>query len=99
MGLLSHVQVLGNKFILGGNEFYRPKYVQDCAICQQSKYNTLALGGLLQPLAIPDFLWEQVSMDFISSLPHSKGYDTIFVVVDRLSKYSHFLLLKHSHTA
>ena len=73
--------------------------VQDCAIFQQSKYKTLAPRGLLQPLAIPDFLWEQVFIDFIFGLPCSKGYDTIFVVVDRLSKYSHFLLLKHPYIA
>ena len=82
-----------------GMTFTVQKYVQDCTICQQSKHSTLAPGGLLQPLAIPDFLWEQVSMDFISGLLRSKGYDTIFVVVDRLSKYSHLLLLKHPYTA
>ena len=75
------------------------KSVQQCDICQQSKDSTLSPGGLHRPLEIPDVIWEHVSMDFISGLPQSRGYDSILVVVDRLSKYSHFLLLKHPYTA
>ena len=74
------------------------KFVQDCATCQRSKSKTLAPGGLLQPLPITDIIWDQVSMDFISGLPKSRGYETILVVVDRLSKYGHFILLKHPYT-
>ena len=57
-----------------------------------------SLGDSYTPLAISETIWEHVSMDFISDLPRSKGYDSILVVVDRLSKYSHFLLLKHPYT-
>ena len=75
------------------------KFIQECATYQRSKSETLAPGRLLHPLPILDIIWEQVSMDFISGLPNSHRYDTILVVVDRLSKYSDFILLKHPYTS
>jgi hypothetical protein len=50
------------------------------------------MPGLLKPLAIPNQCWEEVSMDFITSLPKSEGNTVIMVVVDRLKKYAHFSL-------
>jgi hypothetical protein len=51
--------------------------------------------GILQPLSIPSQRWEEVSMDFITGLPKYGVMNVIVVVVDRLTKYAHFVSLSH----
>jgi hypothetical protein len=54
---------------------------------------------LLQPLPIPDAAWQMVSMDFIKGLPQSGAVNCVLVVVDKFTKYAHFLPLKHPYSA
>ncbi|KAJ9509460.1 hypothetical protein QJQ45_001918 [Haematococcus lacustris] len=75
-------------------------YVTTCDACQRDKSSTLKPGGLLNPLSIPDYRWESVSMDLITKLPSaSHGFDAICVFVDRLSKMVHFVPCKESMNA
>ena len=62
------------------------KYVSECDICRKVKASHLRPAGMLQPLNIPSRKWEDISMNFIIDLPNtSKGYDSIWVIVDRLT--------------
>ena len=66
-------------------------YVLHCPLCQRNKGRTMKQAGLLQPLPVPTFRWESVSLDFIMQLPMTRsGHDAIVVFVDRLTKMVHF---------
>src|ERR1700753_1153854 len=70
---------------------YVNKYVSTCDACQRNKQRHSRLQGTLKPLPVPKGPWQSVSMDFIVELPKSDGYDTVLVVVDRLTKMAHFI--------
>jgi hypothetical protein len=65
-------------------------HVKECTNCQENKDEKTHLTGLLQPLPILEHKWERISMDFITGLPKTQGKDCIFIVVDRLTNFSHF---------
>jgi hypothetical protein len=74
-------------------------YIKNCDTCQRIKTETTKPAGLLQPLSIPYRPWHSISMDFIEDLPTSNRQSVILVVVDRLTKYVHFIPLSHPYTA
>jgi hypothetical protein len=62
-------------------------HVAMCDVCQRVKAEHQRPAGLLHPLKIPEWKWEEIGMDFITGLPRTqKGYDAIWVIVDRLTK-------------
>lgn len=75
------------------------EFVSQCLTCQQAKTERVKYPGLLQPLPIPTHAWQVVSLDFIEGLPSSKGCNCILVVVDKFSRYAHFIALAHSFIA
>ena len=62
-----------------------------CLVCQQVKAERKQPPGLLKQLEVPDWKWEHITMDFISGLPSMHNKDSIWVIVDRLTKVAHFL--------
>jgi hypothetical protein len=68
------------------------KYVVSCDLCQRNKPSQRSKIGLLKPLPIPEYPWQQISMDLITQLPRSKlGNDAIVVFVDKLTKMVHYI--------
>ena len=74
-------------------------YVTKCHQCQVNKVDRLKANGFLHLLDIPNNKWESTSVNFIVSLPHTqKGHDSIWVVVDRLTKMTGFIATKTTVT-
>jgi hypothetical protein len=68
------------------------RYVSECDTYRKVKADYIKPGGLLQPLSIPEWKWDNISMDFIMGIPTmAHKFDLIWVIVDRLSKSAHFI--------
>ena len=74
-------------------------YVRECPTCQRHKSEHLHPAGLLLPLPIPQGVWTDVALDFVEALPRVRGKSVILTVVDRFSKYCHFIPLAHPYSA
>ncbi|KAJ9561205.1 hypothetical protein OSB04_006365 [Centaurea solstitialis] len=76
------------------------RYVEKCLTCLRVKAEHQRPHGKLQPLDIPVWKWEHITMDLITKLPRtSRSYDAIWVVVDRLTKSAHFIAIRESSSA
>ena len=74
------------------------EYISRCMKCQQVKVEHQHPVGLLQPLPVPKWKWEVISMDFITGLPMTwRHHDSIMFVVDKLKKVARFILVKSTH--
>jgi hypothetical protein len=76
------------------------KYVALCDTCQRVKAEHQRPAGLLQPLKITEWKWEEIGIHFIVGLPRTQaGYDSIWVIVDLLIKVTHFILVKTTYSS
>jgi hypothetical protein len=74
-------------------------HVVMCDVCQRVKAKHQRLAGLLHPLKILEWKWEEIGKDFIAGLPHTPaGYDSIWLIVDRLTKVAHFIPVRTNYT-
>jgi hypothetical protein len=73
--------------------------VHACIKCQHAKPDRTKAPELLQPLPIPDSAWHVITMDFVDGLPRSSFANCIMVVIDKFTKCSHFIPLKHPYTS
>jgi len=67
------------------------RFVRNCHVCRRTKSIRHAPYGVLKPLSVPERPWQHIFVDFVTGLPQSKGYDTLCVVVDRLTKQRHLI--------
>ena len=75
------------------------RYVSKCLTCQQVKIEHRKSGGLLQPLPIPEWKWEDITMDFVTGLPRTRHQlDAVWVIMDRLTKSVHFLPIRTTYS-
>ena len=91
-GMTKMYQDLKRSFWWHGMKKDVAEYVARCLTCQKAKVEHQRPSGELKPLEIPEWKWESISMDFVSSLPKtSRGHDAVWVIVDRLTKSAHFI--------
>ena len=71
------------------------EFVAKCPNCHQVMYEHQSPGGTLQRMPIPEWKWEKIAMDYVVGLQKTMGkYDSIWVIVDRLTKSAHFIQVK-----
>jgi hypothetical protein len=97
-GIQKTLQRLWRDFIIDHDRNAVGDFVRSCSTFQRNKTETLHPAGLLQPLDVPLQVWNDISMDSIEGLPKVNGESVILTVVDKFSKYAHFIPLGHPYT-
>jgi len=90
-GSFKTIQFVREKYYWPSLDKFVKHYVSSCEKCQRNKYRQSKPPGLLNPLPIPEARWQHITMDFMTGLPESEGFNAIWVIIDRLSKRAHFL--------
>ena len=75
------------------------EYVSKCLTCQQVKDEHQVPTGLLNPLPIPQWKWDNITMDFVSGFPlMQQKHNSVLVIVDKLTKSAHFLQIRMDYS-
>ena len=75
------------------------EFLSKCQNFKQVKVEHLKLSGLIQEMVIPTWKWEEINIDFVVALPRTRRQsDSIWVVVDRLIKSTHFIPVKSTYS-
>ena len=98
-GVAKTLELISRNYLWKGLKRDVEIYVAGCAVCQRTKLNTQGEHGHLRTLEVPERPWQHITMDFIEKLPESNGYDSILVVVDRLTKWAIFISTKTTLTS
>ena len=94
-GCTKMYQDLRRQYYWSGMKRHVGDFVRRCLTCQQVKAEHQKPAGLLQPLEVAEWKWEHVTMDFVTHLPRTQQkHDTVWVIVDRLTKSVHFLAVR-----
>ena len=75
------------------------EFVSKCLVCQQVKAEHQVPSGLLQPITVPEWKWDQITMDFVTGLYVTlKKKDAVWVIMDRLTKSTHFIPVRTEYS-
>ena len=97
-GTTKMYQDLKQRFWWPGMKKQIAEYVASCLTCQKAKVEHQRPVGMLQSLDVPEWKWESISMDFVVGLPRTqRRFDSIWVIVDRLTKTAHFLPVRTTY--
>ena len=93
-GQAKTLEIVRRNFYWPGMRTFINAYINTCDLCQRNKSAHHSRYGLLQSLPVPIGPWRSLSMDHITDLPRSAGYNAVLVVADRLTKQAHFIKAK-----
>lgn len=90
-GITKTMELISRDYVWNGLRKDVEKYVSGCVTCQRTKVSHQRSHPHLRPLSVPKVPWRHLSMDFIEPLPTSGSYNSILVIVDRLTKWAIFI--------
>ena len=90
-GVRPTIELISRNYWFPRSSSFIKQWVDSCQQCLRSKTQRRKPYGLLHPLPIATQPWTTISMDFVVKLPEAHGYDSVLVVVDRMTKMSHFI--------